>query len=113
VTRAADAQLDPVKEAAAAKNLSWSMSQIAVHERHRRNRHRGAVVWFTGLSGSGKSTIATTLERRLFDRGLQVFVLGGDPWRSSSSICGLRSVSHLDARRSCIFQVRPITVCLV
>lgn len=47
-------------------------------EREARAGHRGAVVWFTGLSGAGKSTIANSLERALFDRGHQVFVLDGD-----------------------------------
>ena len=43
-----------------------------------RNGHWGAVLWFTGLSGSGKSTIAMRLEQRLFAKGYQVFVLDGD-----------------------------------
>ena len=55
-----------------------SVGQISAEERWARNRHRGAVVWFTGLSASGKSTLANTLERTLFDRGLQVLVLDGD-----------------------------------
>ncbi|MHA1536461.1 MAG: adenylyl-sulfate kinase [Alphaproteobacteria bacterium] len=43
-----------------------------------RNGHQGAVLWFTGLSGAGKSTIAIELERRLFAKGYQVYVLDGD-----------------------------------
>src|SRR5207253_8148184 len=43
-----------------------------------RTGHRGAVVWFTGLSGAGKSTIAQALERELFARGMQTYVLDGD-----------------------------------
>lgn len=46
--------------------------------REARNGHGGAVVWFTGLSGAGKSTMAEALERALFARGVQVFVLDGD-----------------------------------
>jgi bifunctional enzyme CysN/CysC len=42
------------------------------------NGHFGGILWFTGLSGSGKSTIARLLQRRLFDKGYQVFVLDGD-----------------------------------
>lgn len=42
------------------------------------NRHRGAIVWFTGLSGAGKSTLAVELERALFDRRCQSFLLDGD-----------------------------------
>ncbi|HEX6010921.1 MAG TPA: adenylyl-sulfate kinase [Geminicoccaceae bacterium] len=43
-----------------------------------RNGHKGAVLWFTGLSGAGKSTLALALERELFAKGYQVYVLGGD-----------------------------------
>lgn len=46
--------------------------------RAQRNGHYGAVFWFTGLSGAGKSTLAMLVERALFDRGRQVFVLDGD-----------------------------------
>jgi bifunctional enzyme CysN/CysC len=47
-------------------------------ERRRRNRHRGGIVWLTGLPASGKSTLAVALERSLFDMGCQVFLLDGD-----------------------------------
>jgi bifunctional enzyme CysN/CysC len=50
-------------------------------ERERRQRHRGAVVWLTGYSGAGKSTLADAVERALFDRGVNVFVLDGDDVR--------------------------------
>src|SRR5436305_13288136 len=40
--------------------------------------HRGAVIWLTGLSGAGKSTIAQSLERDLFQRGMHTYVLDGD-----------------------------------
>src|SRR3546814_386164 len=43
-----------------------------------RNGHRGAVIWMTGLSGTGKSTLAMRVEQRLFAKGLQVYVLDGD-----------------------------------
>ena len=42
------------------------------------NGHMGGVLWFTGLSGSGKSTIAKQLQKRLFDKGFQVVCLDGD-----------------------------------
>ena len=42
------------------------------------NGHTGGVLWFTGLSGAGKSTIAMEVERHLFKRGFQVYVLDGD-----------------------------------
>jgi len=43
-----------------------------------RNGHRGGVLWFTGLSGAGKSTIAMALEQELFRRGYNTYVLDGD-----------------------------------
>lgn len=51
---------------------------VTVEDRHGANRHRGGIVWLTGLSGSGKSTIAMEVERRLFQKGWQAFVLDGD-----------------------------------
>ncbi|CAH0999351.1 putative adenylyl-sulfate kinase [Neolewinella maritima] len=51
-------------------------------EREAANGHRGGVVWLTGLSGSGKSTIAAAVERRLFERGVFVQVLDGDNVRN-------------------------------
>jgi len=50
--------------------------------RARRNGHLGAVVWLTGLPGSGKSTIAMEVERRLFEDGAHAYVLDGDNIRS-------------------------------
>ena len=55
--------------------------KIALRERERRNGHRGCVVWLTGLSAAGKSTIADELERVLFRNGCQAFVLDGDRLR--------------------------------
>ena len=46
--------------------------------RQLRNGHRGGVLWFTGLSGAGKSTIAMEVESRLFQKGYMVYVLDGD-----------------------------------
>jgi bifunctional enzyme CysN/CysC len=46
--------------------------------RARRNGHRGAVIWLTGLPAAGKSTIAMELERRLFEKGYHAYVLDGD-----------------------------------
>lgn len=56
--------------------------QVAAQERDARTGHRGAVVWLTGLSGAGKSTLALALERRLFDRGWNVYTLDGDNVRT-------------------------------
>ena len=59
-------------------NIYWSQSKVTAAQRALRNNHRGCVVWLTGLSASGKSTIATELERELFNLGQQVYVLDGD-----------------------------------
>ncbi|MDE0349047.1 MAG: adenylyl-sulfate kinase [Gammaproteobacteria bacterium] len=52
--------------------------RVALCDRERRNAHRGGVLWLTGLSGAGKTTLAFALEERLFRDGLQVYVLDGD-----------------------------------
>ncbi len=54
---------------------------MTAEQRALRNGHSGCVVWLTGLSGSGKSTIAIELERQLFNLGGQVYVLDGDNMR--------------------------------
>ncbi|MGZ5545543.1 MAG: adenylyl-sulfate kinase [Limisphaerales bacterium] len=59
-------------------NIFWSKSKVTSQQRELRNGHRGCVVWLTGLSASGKSTIATELERELFNMGRNVYVLDGD-----------------------------------
>lgn len=60
------------------EHIYWSQGKVTAEQRARRNGHEGLVLWFTGLSGSGKSTIATELERELFNMGKQAFVLDGD-----------------------------------
>ena len=60
------------------KNIFWSEGKITAQSRARQNGHRGAVVWLTGLSGAGKSTIAQALEVELFSRGMHTYVLDGD-----------------------------------
>jgi adenylylsulfate kinase len=57
------------------------MTPVGAAERRRRAGHDGAVVWITGLSGAGKTTLAQALERALFDRGCNVFLLDGDKVR--------------------------------
>ena len=60
------------------KNIFWSEGAITAQTRATQNGHRGAVVWLTGLSGAGKSTIARGLEAELFGRGMHTYVLDGD-----------------------------------
>ena len=60
------------------KNIFWSEGDITAQRRALRNGHKGAVIWLTGLSGSGKSNIASALERELFKLNMQTYVLDGD-----------------------------------
>mgnify|MGYP006291975373 CR=1 FL=1 len=69
-----------------ATNIVWERGEINREDREQRNKHQAAVLWFTGLSGSGKSTIAKALEKKLFDRGVQVMRLDGDNVRHG--LCG-------------------------
>lgn len=62
-------------------DVVWESWNIDLPQREARSGHRAAVIWFTGLSGSGKSSIARGLERRLFDAGTQTMLLDGDQVR--------------------------------
>jgi bifunctional enzyme CysN/CysC len=66
------------RQVAKSKNIFWTEGKITARHRAVRSGHRGAVVWFTGLSGAGKSTIAQALERELFQRAMHTYVLDGD-----------------------------------
>ncbi len=59
-------------------NVVWERTAISQEQRQQRHGHQAAVLWFTGLSGSGKSTIARLLERRLWAAGCETFYLDGD-----------------------------------
>jgi bifunctional enzyme CysN/CysC len=63
---------------AKSKNIGWSEGKITATQRAALRGHRGAIVWLTGLSGAGKSTIAQALEAELFRRGMNTYVLDGD-----------------------------------
>ena len=56
----------------------WHDHAVSRDEREQLNRHRGCVVWFTGLSGCGKSTVANAVDRLLFERGVRTYLLDGD-----------------------------------
>ena len=55
---------------------------ISAKDRERQNGHKGHVLWFTGLSGSGKSTVASAVERELHQRGIRTYILDGDNVRT-------------------------------
>lgn len=59
-------------------NTVWQRASVTRARRARRNAHRSAIVWFTGLSGAGKSTLAHAVEERLHQAGCNTFVLDGD-----------------------------------
>jgi adenylylsulfate kinase len=61
-----------------ATNVTWEDGEITREDRYQILRQRGATIWFTGLSGSGKSTIAVALERALFSMGRLSYRLDGD-----------------------------------
>jgi adenylylsulfate kinase len=56
----------------------WHEHAVTRAERERLNGHRGCVVWFTGLSGCGKSTVANAIDRKLHEAGVRSYVLDGD-----------------------------------
>jgi len=61
-----------------ATNIVWHQGAVNREDREKLNGHKGATVWLTGLSGSGKSTIAVDLEKRLAERGVRTYILDGD-----------------------------------
>ena len=61
-----------------ATNVTWQDGQISREDRYQILRQKGVTIWFTGLSGSGKSTIAIALEQALFDIGKLSYRLDGD-----------------------------------
>ena len=61
-----------------ATNIVWHQGAVTRGDREKLNGHKGATVWLTGLSGSGKSTIAVALEKRLLERGVRTYILDGD-----------------------------------
>ena len=67
-------------------DVTWHGGAVSAEDRRRLLRQRGATVWFTGLSGSGKSTVAVAVEKLLVDRGHLAYRLDGDNLRHG--LCG-------------------------
>lgn len=61
-----------------ATNITWHEGHVGRDEREKLLKQKGVLIWFTGLSASGKSTIAYTLEHALVQRGHLCYVLDGD-----------------------------------
>jgi bifunctional enzyme CysN/CysC len=79
-------------------NIYWNQGKVTAEQRGERNTHPGCVVWLTGLSGSGKSTIAIELERELFNQGRHAYVLDGDNLRHG--LCSDLAFSHADRKEN-------------
>jgi adenylylsulfate kinase len=71
-------------------HVTWHDHHVSRSQREALNGHRGCVVWFTGLSGSGKSTIANLVDRALYEAGIHTFLLDGDNVRKG--LCASASV---------------------
>ncbi|MEE2056915.1 sulfate adenylyltransferase subunit CysN [Rhodococcus artemisiae] len=61
-----------------ADNVHWQAVDVTRNVRARAKGQKAALVWFTGLSGAGKSTVANLVEKRLFDQGFHTYLLDGD-----------------------------------
>ena len=60
------------------KNLTWHNSVIRTKDRYKNLNQKPFVLWFTGLSASGKSTIANSVDLRLFENKYKTYILDGD-----------------------------------
>lgn len=61
-----------------ADNIVWHDAAVSHEDRVMQKRHKSALLWYTGLSGSGKSTIANAVDRKLFELGCHTYLLDGD-----------------------------------
>ncbi|MBH0160702.1 adenylyl-sulfate kinase [Fictibacillus sp. 26RED30] len=77
-------------------NIIWHDSSISKEARRKQNNHSSFVLWFTGLSGSGKSTVANALAQKLYDQNIRNYVLDGDNIRNGLN----RDLSFSDDDRS-------------
>lgn len=80
------------------ENVVWHPHAVTRADRETRNGHRGVVLWFTGLSGSGKSTVAGALEQALHAMGVRTYLLDGDNVRHG--LCRDLSFSDDDRREN-------------
>jgi adenylylsulfate kinase len=61
-----------------ATNVTWHEHRVSTEDRCKLNGHKGAVLWFTGLSACGKSTVANEVDHLLHAKGIRTYVLDGD-----------------------------------
>lgn len=75
-------------------NVFWHHAVINRERRQQQHRHRSALLWFTGLSSAGKSTLAHAVEEQLYVQGVSTYVLDGDNVRHG--LCGDLGFSRED-----------------
>lgn len=92
------------------ENVVWHAHPVTQQQREQHHGHRGVVLWFTGLSGSGKSTVAGALEEALHERGVSTYLLDGDNVRHG--LCSDTGFSDED-RKENIRRVGEVAVLMV
>ena len=80
------------------KNVVWQQQTVSRKQRESLNKHRGAILWFTGLSGAGKSTISSSVEAAIHERGILTMVLDGDNIRHG--LCSDLGFSETDRQEN-------------
>ncbi|OGT20567.1 MAG: adenylyl-sulfate kinase [Gammaproteobacteria bacterium RBG_16_57_12] len=79
-------------------NVVWHQATISRDKREQLNGHKSVILWFTGLSGAGKSTVAHAVEDRLYNMGCRTFVLDGDNVRHG--LCSDLGFSERDRKEN-------------
>ncbi len=79
-------------------NTVWHNATVTRERREKLNGHKSAILWFTGLSGSGKSTVAHSVEEKLHQKKCKTFVFDGDNVRQG--LCGDLSFSDEDRKEN-------------
>lgn len=80
------------------KNVVWQQQTVSRQQRESLHNHRGAILWFTGLSGAGKSTISSSVEAALHEKGILTMVLDGDNIRHG--LCSDLGFSEADRQEN-------------
>lgn len=80
------------------ENVVWHQHTVTQEQREQHHGHRGVVIWFTGLSGSGKSTVAGALEVALSQLGVSTYLLDGDNVRHG--LCSDLGFSDADRKEN-------------
>lgn len=80
------------------ENVVWHAHAVTRADRETQHGHKGAVLWFTGLSGSGKSTVAGALEQALLPLGVSSYLLDGDNVRHG--LCSDLGFSDADRKEN-------------